>query len=148
MKEVEGKIYGLVDQRRGVFPLKPPQDGGVGVILPPGPRPTLPELFTGHPPRVEVGGTGPLILQEPPSLVGQPPLLLEPLIEGRTGVWHEDGEVHREELCLDSEAHCPFKDPRVIVVEAEQKGGPDGDAVAVQVTDDFQIVSWSILIFS
>jgi len=136
LKEVEGEIYGLVDQCRGVFPLKPPQDGGIGVILPPGPLPSLPELFTGHPPRVEVGGAGSLILREPPSFVGQPPLFLEPLIEGCAGIGHEDREVHRKELGLDSEAHRPFKDSFVIVVKTEHEGGPNSDTMTVQVMDD------------
>ena len=60
-KEVEGEVDSLVDQGGAKLPLKSPQDGGVGIELPPGPLPSLPELLAGHAQGVEVGGMSLLI---------------------------------------------------------------------------------------
>lgn len=62
LKEIEGKVDGLIDEGGAKLPLKSLEYGGVGVKLPPGPFPSLPELLTGHPARVEVRGAVPLIL--------------------------------------------------------------------------------------
>ena len=62
LKEVEGKVDGFVDEGGAKLPLKPPQDGGVGVVLPPGPLPSLAELLPGHPQGIKMGSVGLLVL--------------------------------------------------------------------------------------
>ena len=61
-KEVEGEVDSLIDQGGAKLPLKPPQDGGVRIELPPGPFPSLPKLLAGHAQGVKVGGMSLLII--------------------------------------------------------------------------------------
>jgi hypothetical protein len=81
-----------------------------------------------------------VVVREPPALVGQAPLRLEPLVEASAGVRSEDGIERHRELHLDPELDGAVEDLLVVGVEAEHEAAPGGDAVLVQHLHHFLVL--------